>query len=125
MNYLRVTIPLPLADNAGAPFPAEDVKWFETGLLRIASGFRKHLRVWGGWDDDGTVCEEPVAVYEVTIEAERLGEVEVLLEKAGAIFRQKAILLEVSRVEKILLRTFNGHGGKSPIAAGAEGVLAQ
>jgi hypothetical protein len=125
MRYLRVTIPLPVADNAGAPFPAEDVMWFETGLLRIGSGFRKHLRVWGGWDDDGTVCEEPVAVYEVTIEVKRLDEVEALLEKAGAVFRQKAILLEVSRVEKVLLRNFNGHEGRGLVAAGPEKVLAR
>jgi hypothetical protein len=102
-RHRRATIPLPVADNHGVPFPEDDVAWFEETLLGIGSGFRKHLRSQGVWDNGGFIHREPVAVYVTTVPAERMSALKTLLDEACRVFRQEAVLLEITDVEKVLV----------------------
>lgn len=113
LRHRCVSIPLPVADNAGVRFPRGAVRWFESALRKLAGGFRKYPRVLGSWEKDGGPCDERVVVYEATVDAGQLGEFVALAKEAHRVFRQKTILLEVSGVEKILI----GGGGEVVQAA--------
>jgi hypothetical protein len=102
-THYRVTIPLPLVDNDGKPFAGEDIDWFESMLLAVVLGWRKHHFVDGVWDGSGEVYREPVCVFETTIPREKLKPLVVILQEARVRFRQHALLVEVSAVEKLLL----------------------
>jgi hypothetical protein len=102
-KHYRVTIPLPVADGSGYCFPEAIVRWFENGLLRIGSGFRKHHQACGVWETDGSVLKEEVTVYVATIETGRFCQLAGLLEEARRVFHQSALLVEVARVDKFLL----------------------
>lgn len=102
LRHRRVSIPIPVADNKGVRFSRELFEWLEGEFRKLASGFRKHHRVLGGWED-GSRRDEWVVVYEVTIEAQHTRELVVLAEEARSVFHQDAILFEVTGVEKILL----------------------
>jgi len=57
---------------------------------------------------NGTIYEEPVAVYVTTVETHQLTEITTLLETARTIFRQQAIWVEYHEIKGILLTDRTG-----------------
>ena len=109
-RVFRAEIPLPRTDNDGVPFARTDIAWFEAGLRKIGSGFRKYEEARGVWEGEETTYEEAVAVYVVTFPASRLRHLKALANEASSVFRQEAILVEVSEVNAMLLA---GNGNRT------------
>lgn len=110
-RYLKVTVPLPIADEAGARFPAHIRRWFESRLREIGAGFRRHGVVEGVREKGaGTSDSGAFVVYTATIPVDRFPDVAELVKQAHTSYRQ-VIELEVTPVEHFL---FGGGEAEMP-----------
>ena len=98
-----MTIPLPTVDNNGVAFPSVDIRWFERARTTAATGYQKYLWTRGAWNGAAGVVEEPIAVYILTVEAERVAAVLDIAERAREVFRQEAMYLESAPVDQVIL----------------------
>lgn len=96
----KTTFLIPLTDNQGVPFQAEDFDWLQDELVLQFGGWSLEGTVEGAWKgDDGRVYRD--RSYRYTVATTALDKLRGLLREAKARFAQEAIYLEVSetRVE--------------------------
>lgn len=98
-----VQILLPLADNAGVPFPASLLANVREELAARYGGITVYRRApaEGVWCDDGEASHDDVAIYEVmvdTLDRNWWADYRAGLE---ARFRQDEVLVRVVAVERL------------------------
>lgn len=99
-NIVKASFLIPLADNHGTPFRAEDFAWLQGELVARFGGWSLEGTVEGAWrGEDGRVYRD--RSYRYTVATSALDALRGLLREAKARFGQASLYLEVSetRVE--------------------------
>ena len=93
---------VPVRDNDGRSFHAEDWEWVELRLLELAGGFTMEGEVLGQWrGDDGTVYQDTSRRYAIAMA--ELEQAWGLLGEVKKRFRQEALYTEQPEVRVEIL----------------------
>lgn len=102
---LKTVVLVPVADNAGTPFPPEAWHEFEARLRRELGGFSMGGVVRGEWvNPDGRIYSDTSRQYTVALEVRQVPAWLDILEWALERFGQQALYVEIAGAPEILGR---------------------
>lgn len=97
MNTL-IRFLVPITDNDGAAFTADDWNWLEDRLFEVAGGLSLEGVTQGSWRDPetGTVYRDESRRYATAVPADKVDAVLHIIRLAKLQFRQEAMFVEVT-----------------------------
>jgi len=102
-SALNIEFLVPLADNAGTPFPDSTFALFESHLVDLAGGFTQRGFVEGAWKaPDGTIYRDRSRLYVVQVsESDASTVAATIVAEIRGRFRQLAAYLAISRTQAL------------------------